>query len=257
MMNFLTLTRLAVGGCFLGVLLSSNCFAHDTIEIVKAEGGVTVSDKPDGQQKAVTTKSTLPEANVISTGPNGRAVVKVGNTGVIVLEKNSKVEMNNSSKGFFRQLTGMVYYAVNSIKGKDRSLEVRTKTATMGIRGTRFIVTDVPDRQEVGMRKGTLAVESPSGEFEIHKKAESDEFEAMKREAEAAVNKEKSDFDAYKESALKEFVEYKREFSLGADRMVSFSGKGRVDDRPLSGETKKDMETLEGFASEWIKQVRD
>jgi hypothetical protein len=230
--------------------------ASESIEIVKAEGGVTVSDKSDGKQKTVATKSTLPATNVLSTGPNGRAVVKVGSTGVIVLEKNSKVEMNNSSKGFFRQLTGMVYYAVNSIKGKDRSLEVRTKTATMGIRGTRFIVTDMPERQEVGMRKGTVSVESSDGEFEIHKKAEVDECEAMKREAEAAVNKEKSDFETYKATTEKEFVEFKREFSLTADRMVSFNGK-RVDDRPLSGETKKDMETLEGFAAEWLKQVRD
>ncbi|MDP2805123.1 MAG: FecR family protein [Gallionellaceae bacterium] len=256
-MNHAIVSKLWFLLCVFGFFVANSSFAaSESIEIVKAEGGVTVSDKPDGKQSAVTTKSTLPAANVISTGPNGRAVVKVGGTGYIVLEKNSQVEMNNSSKGFFRQLTGMVYYAVNSIKGKDRSLEVRTKTATMGIRGTRFIVTDVPERQEVGVRKGTVSVESSDGDFEIHKKAEMDEFEAMKREAEAAVNKEKSDFDAYKETTEKEFVEFKREFSLSADRMVSFNGK-RVDDRPLSGETKKDMETLEGFAGEWLKQVRD
>lgn len=240
----------------IGLCAANSSLAADVIEIVKSEGGVTVSDKPDGKQQAVANKSTLPAANVLSTGPNGRAVVRVGNTGYIVLEKNSKVEINNGSAGFFRQLTGMVYYAVNTIKGKDRTLEVRTKTATMGIRGTRFIVADTPERNEVGMRKGTLSVLSPNEEFEIHKKAEMDEFEAMKRQGEAAVNKEKSDFEAYKANAEKEFVEYKREFSLGADRMVSFDGK-RVDDRPLSGETKKDMETLEGYAGEWINQVQD
>lgn len=242
--------------CLIGLAVANSGFAAETIEIVKSQGGVTVSDKPDGKQMAVTTKSSLPAANILSTGADGRAVVRVGNTGYIVLEKNSKVEINHGSASFFRQLTGMVYYAVNTIKGKDRTLEVRTKTATMGIRGTRFLVADIPERNEIGMRKGTLSVESPSGEFEIHKKAEQDEFEAMKREGQAAVNKEKSDFDAYKASAEKEFVEYKREFSLGADRMVSFDGK-RVDDRPLSGETKKDMETLETYASEWLSQVQD
>jgi hypothetical protein len=150
----------------------------------------------------------------------------------------------------------MVYYAVNSIKGKDRTLEVRTKTATMGIRGTRFLVTNTSEREEVGMRKGTLSVLSPNEEFEIHKKAEQDEFEAMKREGAIAVDKEKSDFEAFKESTQQEFVEYKREFSLGADRMVSFKGK-RVDDLPLSGETKKEMETLEGYAGEWLHRVQD
>jgi len=242
--------------CLFGLVVANSGFAEETIEIVKSQGGVTVSDKPDGKQKAVTTKSSLPAANILSTGADGRAVVRVGSTGYIVLEKNSKVEISHGPSGFFRQLTGMVYYAVNAIKGKDRTLEVRTKTATMGIRGTRFLVADIPERNEIGMRKGTLSVESPSGEFEIHKKAEQDEFEAMKREAQAAVNKEKSDFDAYKANAEKEFVEFKREFSLGADRMVSFDGK-RVDDRPLSGETKKDMETLESYATEWLNQVQD
>lgn len=242
--------------CLIGLSVANASFAAESIEIVKSEGGVTVSDKVDGKQKTVATKSALPAVNVLSTGADGRAVVRVGNTGYIVLEKNSKVEINNGSAGFFRQLTGMVYYAVNTIKGKDRTLEVRTKTATMGIRGTRFLVADIPERNEIGMRKGTLSVESLSGEFEIHKKAEQDEFEAMKREGQAAVSKEKSDFDAYKANAEKEFVEYKREFSLGADRMVSFDGK-RVDDRPLSGETKQDMETLESYAGEWLNQVQD
>lgn len=241
-----------------GLLISSQSFAQETIEIVKAQGGVTVSDKVDGKQKTVGTKSALPASNVLTTGPDGRAVVKVGNTGFVVLEKNSKIEMSNDNDhaGFFRQLTGMVYYAVNTIKGKDRTLEVRTKTATLGIRGTRFIVAETEDRNEVGMRKGTVAVISPNDEFEIHKKAEQDEFEAYKKAGVDAVNKEKSDFAAYKENTQKEFIEYKKEFSLGADRMVSFNGK-RVDDRPLSGETKKDLESLENYAGEWLSKVND
>ena len=246
-----------VAACLLGFVWAGNCFAAP-IEVVKAQGDVTVSNRPDGKQKAVATKSTLPETNVLATGEDGRAVVKVGNTGYIVLEKNSMVEINSAKDhvGFFRQLTGMVYYAVNTLKGKDRTLEVRTKTATMGIRGTRFLVTDIPDRNEIGMRKGTLNVESANDEFEIHKKSEQDEFEALKREGEAAVNKEKSDFNAYKENTQKEFVEFKREFSLSADRMVSIDGS-RVDDKPLSGATKKDMETLEQYAEEWLNQVQD
>lgn len=250
--------NLGIAACLFGLTWASFSFADETVEVVKAQGDVSMSLKADGKQKAVATKSTLPARNILSTGDDGRAVVKVGNTGYIVLEKNSMVEINNAKDhaGFFRQLTGMVYYAVNTLKGKDRTLEVRTKTATMGIRGTRFLVTDIPDRNEIGMRKGTLSVESTNDEFEIHKKSEQDEFEALKREGEAAVNKEKSDFDAYKANAQKEFVEFKREFSLSADRMVSIDGN-RVDDRPLSGETKKDMETLEQYAEEWLNQVQD
>ncbi len=243
---------------FLGIVFSNVSVAAEQIEVVKAEGNLTVSDPAGANKKAVKIKDTLPAANILSTGPDGRAVIRVGNTGYVVLEKNSQVEINTSNDraGFFRQISGMIYYAVNSIKKNDRTLEVRIKTATMGIRGTRFLVTDTPDRSEVGMRKGTLSVESPTGDFEIHKKSDQDEFEAMKRESQAAIEDEKNKFEKFKNDTQHEFVEYKHEFSLATDRMVSFDGK-RVDDRPLGGETKKELESLEDFAGKWLSEVHD
>lgn len=256
-MLFLKLSSGLVLLCLM-IIGAQNSWAGDAIQIVKAEGNLTVSDASGKNPKLAKTKDSLPTANILSTGADGRALVRVGNTGYIVLEKNSQVEINttNDHAGFFRQLSGIIYYAVNSIKRNDRTLEVRIKTATMGIRGTRFIVTQTPDRNEVGMRKGTLSVESPAGEFEIHKKSEQDEFEALKREAQISVDDQKRQFEKYKESNQHDFVEYKHEFSLGTDRMVSFDGK-RVDDKPLSGETKKDMETLEDYAGKWLSEVDD
>ncbi len=244
--------------CLLGLVVAGASFASgDEIEVVKAEGSVATTAPSEKQEKAVGSKSVLAPKNVLTTGPNGRAVVRMGNAGFIVLEKNSKVELGNPKDhaGFMRQLTGMVYYALNTIKGKD-NLEVRTKTATIGVRGTRFLVTDLPERNEIGMRKGVVSVASPEGEFEIHRKAEQDEFEAYKQEAKDAMAKQKREFEEYKSRTDREFVEYKREFSLGANRMASFDGK-RVVDRPLSAETEQDMQTIEAYAEEWLKEVRD
>ena len=241
----------------IAIFAASTSFAHDEIVVVKAEGSVATNDASGKQEKAVASKSTIPRNNVLVTGPNGRAVVRVGQAGYIVVEKNSKIEISNTKDraGFLRQITGMIYYALNSVKGEQR-LEVRTPTATLGIRGTRFLVTDMPDRSEIGMRKGLINVASPEGDFEIHKKSEQDEFEAYQQEARDAIAKEKRQFDAYKSNTEREFIEYKREFSLGANRMASFDGK-RVVDRPLSAESKKDMESVEAYAEEWIKQVHD
>lgn len=244
--------------CLFGIAIAGTCFAAgDVIEVVKAEGGVATGDKSGKQEQAVAARSVLPPRNTLATGPNGRAVVRMGNAGYIVLEKNSKVELGNPKDraGFLRQLSGMVYYALNTIKGKD-NLEVRTKTATIGVRGTRFLITDTPERNEVGMRKGVVSITSPEGEFEIHRKAEQDDFEAYKQEARDAIAKTQREFEEYKARTEHEFVEYKREFSLGANRMASFDGK-RVVDRPLSAESAKDMETMESYADEWLKEVRD
>jgi hypothetical protein len=248
-----------IAGFFLGaIFMVNNSYADMAIEVVSAEGSVTVADTKGNATKTVQTKSILPSGEILSTGPTARAVIKVGSDGIIVLGKNTQVEIGKSKDrvGFFRQITGVVYYALNSIKGKRKPIEVRTASSTIGIRGTRFIVTDVDDRNEIGMRKGIVNVESPEGDFEIHKQAELDEFEKLKQEAKQAIEKEQREFEAYKENTQKEFIEYKREFSLVANRMASFDGK-RVVDVPLSGETQQDMESFENYADVWLSKVHD
>jgi hypothetical protein len=249
--------KLTLISCVIGIFACCNSFAAESIEIVRASGEVAV--RQEGQKdRPVGLKSILPAKNTLVTGPDGRVVVRVGETGYIVVEKNSTVEIDHAKDhaNFFRQVTGMIYYAMNALRVSSQPVEVRMSTATIGIRGTRFLVADLPERKEIGMRKGLINVTSPDKDFEIHRKAEQDEFQAFKQEGKDAIAKEQRDFEAYKAKSEREFVEYKREFTLGANRMVTFDNK-RVDDRPLSGETKKDMESLEDYGKEWIDEVRD
>lgn len=241
-----------------GTASSGSCLAAESIEVVKASGSVEVKQNEQQKGQPVASKSILPASNVLVTGPNGRAVVRVGEAGYMVVEKNTTVEMSREKDHaqFLRQITGMIYYAVNFVKGSQQPMEIRTASATIGIRGTRFLVADLPERKEIGVRKGLVSVTSPAGDFEIHKKAQEDEFEAFKREAQEAIAEEKRKFSEYKANTEREFVEYKREFGLGANRMATFDGN-RVEDRPLSDESKKDMETLETYGKEWIAEVRD
>lgn len=240
------------------LLLANVSLADGNIEIVTSEGSVTAGDALGKTKKSVQSKSTIQTGSILSTGPNARAVVRVGEDGIIVVGKNSQVEIGKTKKNasFFRQIAGVVYYAFNSVKGNRRAIEVRTTTSTIGIRGTRFMVSNVEGRNEIGMRKGLVNVSSPEGEFEIHKKVALDEFEAFKKAGEIEIAKREQEFEDFKSKATQEFIEYKREFTLGADRMVSFDGK-RVEELPLSGETKKTMESLESYADKWINEVRD
>jgi ferric-dicitrate binding protein FerR (iron transport regulator) len=232
--------------------------AGDDVEIVRAEGKVTVSDASGQNEKVAGSKSVVPPKSVVSTGPDGRAVVRMGKGGIIVLEKNSKAEVGEKgdNAGFLRQLTGMIYYALNKLKGDQKNIQVRTSTATIGVRGTRFLITDTEERNEIGMRKGLVEVDSPEGEFEIHRLAQQDEFEAYKQEARDAIEKEKKAFDEYKANTEREFIEYQKGFSLGANRMASFDGK-QVTERPLSEQTLSDIESSEAFAAEWLKRIHD
>ncbi len=233
---------------FLGIAVSGLCMAADSIEVVRSNGSVTIKQDGTGEKG----KHTL------VTGPDGRAVVRVGKSGFIVLEKNTTIQVDRPSKtgNFFRQVTGMIYFALNSLRKSSPRTEIRTATATIGIRGTRFLVTELPDRNEVGVRKGNINIESPEGEFEIHRQAEMDEFEAFKREGEEAIAKERGEFEEYKANQQREFIEYKREFGLSENRMASFDGS-KVVERELSEASKKDMESLESYAKDWLKEVDD
>ncbi|MDO8262257.1 MAG: FecR family protein [Gallionella sp.] len=256
-MSFIKL-GLALIACVAGTALSGNSLASESIEVVRARGSVAIKQNDQQKDQPVASRSILPARHILVTGPDGRAVVRIGEAGYIVVEKNSKIEIGREEghAQYLRQFTGMIYYAVNFVRGSQQPMEIRTATATIGIRGTRFLVADLPERKEIGVRKGLVSVTSPGEAFEIHKKTQEDEFEAFKREAQEAIAEEKRKFSEYKADTEREFIEYKREFGLGANRMATFDGN-RVDERPLSDESRKDMETLEAYAKEWIAEVRD
>lgn len=241
----------------LGVLMVSTCAAAEMIEVVKHEGAVEVIE----QDKPVGLTASTPLQNMrytFRTGATGRAVVRVGEYGLIVVEKNSTIEVDRSSSAahVFRQVAGMIFYAMNKVRGSAHPVSVKTKTAVLGIRGTRFIVVEQEGRNEIGMRKGAVTVTSPEDEFEIHRNLVESEFSEFKKEARDAITREKREFDAYKANSDKEFVEFKREFTLGADRMVSFDGR-RVTESGLSQRSKQEIESIESYAAEWIKEIRD
>lgn len=249
---------LALIACIAGTAMSGISLAAETIEVVRANGSVAIKQGDQQKDRPVASKSILPAKHVLVTGPDGRAVVRIGEAGYIVVEKNTTIEINREKDHaqFLRQVTGMIYYAVNFVRGSQQPLEIRTATATIGVRGTRFLVADLPERKEIGVRKGLVSVTSAGEDFEIHKKVQEDEFEAFKREAQEAIAEEKRKFSEYQADTEREFIEYKREFGLGANRMATFDGN-RVEERPLSDESKKDMETLEAYGKQWIAEVRD
>ena len=83
--------------CVAGIVIANACFAAgDIIEVVKAEGSVATNNPSGKQESAVVTKSILPPKNILVTGANGRAVVRMGDFGYIVVEKNSKIEIGNT-----------------------------------------------------------------------------------------------------------------------------------------------------------------
>lgn len=239
--------------CLLWATISA---AEESIEIQAIDGSVGVAN---GKLiRPLSVGSRVAGGSILITSPNSRAVVRVGATGYIVLGKNCRIAIGRPSDhaGLFRQITGMIYYAMHTLKANEQPIHVVTKAATLGIRGTRFLVVNTADREEIGMRKGAIVVTSIGAEFEFYKQTEQRQFDAYKQEATDALAKEQHDFERYQANTQQEFVEFKREFYLAANQMVSFAGM-HATTHELSAETKSDMASFEGYADKWLKQVRD
>lgn len=256
------LSRLAIARAMaIGILAvsgSPGIAQTDAPEVVRVEGTAQVRDAAGVAQGAVRVGTKLSPGGTVETGENGRVVVKLGSTGFAVLDRKSKLEVAppKESAGLLRQITGWIYYAIRHDANRKQPVSVRTTVATIGIRGTRFLVVDVPGRTELGMRKGLVSVESPEGEFELHRLVEKDEFEAYKQQGSAAVDKEKKDFEKFEADTKTDFAQYTREFTLGADRQAVFDGK-QVREQALSAEAKREMESAEDFGAAWLKTVKD
>ncbi len=257
MMNVRMNIRMALLSGMLGLMTAGACFADQTIEVVKSEGTLKVGE-PDKQAFDAKLKPLTGNRYVFSTGANGRAVVRVGNSGFVVVERNSSLEVDRSSgaANVFRQISGMIYYAMNKVQRSTQKVKIKTTTAVIGVRGTRFVVVEDGARKEIGMRKGEISVTSPRDEYEIHRKQAEDEFAALKKEAADAIAGERKAFEDYRTDTAKEFIEYKRAFTLGKDRMVSFDGN-KVTEGALNEKMTRDMESLESFGADWIGTVRD
>jgi FecR protein len=252
----------AISGVLSGVVLGlallnggwgQTCLAQSEIEIVRQEGSVVI-ERPVNPSGASPSAANPKGPMTVKTGPDGRAVIRLGTDGVLVIAKNSAVEIPGLN--FIRQLSGMIYYAIRSRNSDNQRLLVKTPILTIGIRGTRFLVADTASLSEIGVRKGQISLDSDRGEFEIHKKSESTDFEDYKREGELANEEQQKEFDRHKTDIRREFVEFKKQLELPADRMVKIVN-GRVEELRLSGETEMAMEIMEEFGRDWIEQVRD
>lgn len=244
-----------------GILAASGsgCIAETEVaEVVRVEGRAETRDRAGATQGPVRVGTRLTEGGTIETGDNGRVVVKLGTSGFAVLDRKSKLEVAPPKErtGLLRQITGWIYYAIRRDASRTESVSVRTTVATIGIRGTRFLVVDIPGRSEVGMRKGQVNIESPEGEFELRRTAEKDEFEVYKQQGSAAVEQEKKDFEKFEAATKTEFAQYTREFTLGADRQAVFDGK-QVREQALSAEARGEMESAEAFGADWLNKVKD
>ena len=176
-------------------LLSGLLMASDPLaKIVKVEGNTKVLKSGTIKKDDAVEGQAIFEGDMVITASGAMASVEFMDKSKVVLDEKSKLLV----KGFeaLKQEGGKVYYEIT--KRGAQGLKVATNFAVIGVKGTKFVITDDNATQSVSLKEGLVGVQSIKEEFALYrkeleaeyeefKKELSDEFEAFKKEGEQAV----------------------------------------------------------------------
>ena len=223
--------------------------------IVKIEGHVYVVNA-EGEQRKPAKKQYLVNSNeTVITRKDSKAVIQFEDGAMSVLDEKSSLRVEQS--GWLSQLGGKVYYVFRKVFGRDKPKKVKTKFATIGIRGTTFIVNVDFNNQQVALQEGKLNIESPEGDYEVLKAdVKADDFAAFKKQSKRDKQLMDDEFLEYKKKINKEFVEYKKSFDLEANTVVSISGK-RVVETELDQGWESSFDDFSEFSKDYIDAYRE
>jgi len=236
------------------VLIFSACAYADeySAKVIKVDGEVHVIDA-DGHRHTVEESGfAVREMDTVVTAAGGNAVVRFDDGVLSVLDENSRLQVEKT--GWLSHLGGKIYFTFRKVFGKPR--RVKTRFATLGIRGTTFIVYDDGKGQGVALQEGLLDIESPGPVFEIHRQQQLDEFETFKQQALQQQQDMRLEFDDYRDQMQSEFIEYSSNFTLQPNHVIRFDGV-RVDEAVIDENIKAEFDSFEAIAGELLQEFRE
>lgn len=224
-------------------------------KVLKVSGDVELINGRGEVRKVKAINEPVNEMDTIITRSNAKIVVQFNDGALSVLNEKSRMRVEKIS--WFSYLGGKIYFTFKKVFGGEKR-HVRTTAATLGIRGTTFIISENPQLagESVALKEGLLDVESNGPVFEIHRQAKLDEFAAFRQAHEQAQQAMRDEFDRYKKQEQKAFVEYRRQFLLKPNHVINLSGY-RVSETTMSERHKKDFEAFETEAEAMIRAFRE
>jgi hypothetical protein len=134
-----------------------------TVQVSVAKGKPTAAVK--GQQLGNnTTITTGPKSSVIMRFADGTVVALEQNTSFQIQDYNYDEKQPSAMKAFFGLTSGAMRALTGLIGQRNRdSVRVATPNATIGIRGTDFMVAFAANTTTTGVVQGTIAVNAAAG----------------------------------------------------------------------------------------------
>lgn len=171
-------------------------------KVVDAEGKVTIhnADSPRGKRVRATPQ-TIDQNQFLRTYSNSTARVLLSDDSKVLVTESSTLEFQNDQNIVLNE--GKVLFSINK-RDATRSLNVITKTAVIGVKGTRFLVETRGDEAFLYLEEGEVEVNSLVEEF----------------------NQYKSEYEAFKKQYLKEFSDFKKQVTVTSGTALSLGNQG-------------------------------
>jgi len=236
------------------VLIFSACAHADefSAKVIKVNGDVYIIDADGNRRTVEESRFLVREMDTIVTAEGGNAIVRFNDGALSVLDESSSLQVEKPR--WLSHLGGRIYFTFRKVFGESRL--VKTRFATLGIRGTTFIIYDDDNGQGVALQEGLLDVESPGPAFEIHRQQELEEFETFKQQVLQQQQDMHREYDDYKKHMQREFIEYKKSFTLQPNNVIRFDGI-RVDETVIDESIKAEFENFETIAGELLQEFRE
>lgn len=236
----------------LALIFSACAFADEfSARVIKVDGEVHVIDAEGKRRTVEESRYLVREMDTIVTAEGGNAIVRFSDGALSVLDENSSLQVEKTR--WLSHLGGKIYFTFRKVFGESRL--VKTRFATLGIRGTTFIIYDDDNGQGVALQEGLLDIESPGPAFEIHRLQERAEFETFKQQALQQQQDTQREYDDYKKQMQREFIEYKKNFTLQPNHVIRFDGV-RVDESVIDDNVKAEFKNFETIAGELLQEFR-
>lgn len=178
--------------------------AQDVATIVDYQGKVTIHQvgSPRGE-KVSEAPVSVDYTQKVRTYSNSKARIKLKDGSKILVAEKATVDFRDERNIGVK--SGRVFFSINKREAA-RSLNVITKTAVIGVKGTRFMVEATEDSATVHLEEGVVEVET----------------------VEQFKDKMMSEFEAYKRQLNKEFKEYKKVMTMRSGETISVGENGAL-----------------------------
>ena len=191
---------------FFGLILANHSYATSEpiilASVINVDGRVTTHTNGSPRGKRITdTPGAIKSQEFVRTYKNSKARIQLADKSKILLTENATLEFKDDLNLFVE--TGRVLFSINK-REATRSLNILTKTAVIGVKGTEFLVESEGDNALIHLKEGEVEVKSLVEQFEDYK----------------------AEYEKFKKDYMQEYSDFKQNVSMKAGTTLSIGLKG-------------------------------